>query len=71
MLKMHKIIQFLRIHLQNIWTISTLNEIGILREYGEKAHSLTRGRIDLYKGKSLESREMKGIYTLDYLRELQ
>jgi hypothetical protein len=40
-------------------------------EYGKFAHSFTRGFSNLYKGKSLESREIKGIYNLDYLRELQ
>jgi hypothetical protein len=33
--------------------------------------NFTKVESDLYKGKSLEIREIKGIYNLDYLRELQ
>ena len=33
--------------------------------------NFTKVESDLYKGKSLESRKIEGIYNLDYLRELQ
>jgi hypothetical protein len=66
-LKMHKICQF---YATILFHFDKVYKRYMKWEYGNMGN-FTKFKSDLYKGKSLESREIKGIYNLDYLRELQ
>jgi hypothetical protein len=68
---MHKIVQFLSSILQAFYIYIKVIVNRGFPEYGKLKRFLQGFGSDLYKGKSLESREIKGIYNLDYLRELQ